>query len=138
MKQFWASSLLLVAACITLGCGGGSLGRQLQSITITQTATSNGEELQFVATGTFSAPPTTVTPLSVDWTIGLMAPPPLTYTYRLTTQPYVFNCTTVGPEALPVVAFAPPDPNAPSSGITKTVVTQATTPTCIQGGKALR
>jgi len=126
--------LSLVLACFALSCG--SSGRHLQSITLTQTAINNGQEDQFVATGTFSAPPITVTPLPVDWTNGLMAPPPPTYTYTLTTQPYVVNCTTVGPEALPVVAFAPPDPNAPTSGTSKIVVTAAATPACLPGGQS--
>ena len=125
--------LLLVATSLTLSCGS-STGRHLQSITLTQTTINNGQGDQFVATGTFSAPPTTVTPLPVDWTNGLMAPPPLTYTYTLTTQPYVVNCTTVGPDALPVVAFAPPDPSAPTSGTSKIVVTAAATPACLPSG----
>ncbi|MGO9084341.1 MAG: hypothetical protein ACLQBK_03875 [Candidatus Sulfotelmatobacter sp.] len=92
-----------------------------------------------MATGTFSAPPTTVTPLPVDWTVQLMAPPPPTYTYTLTTQPYVVNCTTVGPEYGPVVAFAPPDPNAPTSGTSKIVVTGAAMPAaCLTGGQSVR
>jgi hypothetical protein len=129
--------LLLVAAFLTLSCGSGN-GRHLQSITLTQTAIQNGEADQFVATGTFSAPPITVTPLPVDWTNGLMAPPPPAFTYTLTTQPYVVNCTVVGPEALPVVAFAPPDPNAPTSGTSKIVVTAAATPACLPGGQSAR
>jgi len=128
---------LLVAASFTLSCGNGS-GRHLQSITLTQTAINDGQEDQFVATGTFSAPPTTVTPLPVDWTNGLMAPPPPTYIYTLTTQPYVVNCTTVGPEALAVVAFAPPDPNAPTSGTSKIVVTTAAMPACLTGGQSVQ
>lgn len=122
MKTYWAPSLLILRACVPLACGGGS-GRQLQSITITQTA--NGQQIQYVAAGTFSAPPTTVTPLPVDWTLGLMAPPPSTYTYTLTTQPYVYNCANAGSGSynLPVVAFAPTDPSAPSSGTTTKVVT---------------
>ena len=129
--------LLLAVAALTLSCGSGG-DRHLQSITLTQTAIQNGEADQFVATGTFSAPPITVTPLPVDWTNGLMAPPPPTFTYTLTTQPYVVNCTVVGPEALPVVAFAPPDPNAPPSGTSKIVVTAAATPACLPGGQSLQ
>jgi hypothetical protein len=119
MKRSWALSLLLIAPLFTMGCGS-SHSRQLQSITITKTA--NGQQIQFVATGTFSAPPTTVTPLPVDWTLGLMAPPPLTYDYTLTTQPYLYDCANAGAYSLPVVAFAPTDPNAPASGATAKVV----------------
>lgn len=119
MKPVWASFLLILPAFLLIACGGNS--RQLQSITITRTA--NGQQIQFVATGTFSAPPTTVTPLPVDWTLGLMAPPPPTYDYTLTTQPYVYDCANAGAYSLPVVAFAPTDPNAPPSGKTMNVVT---------------
>jgi hypothetical protein len=128
--------LLLAVASLALGCGGP--GRHLESITLTQTAIDNGQEVQFVATGTFSAPPTTVTPLPVDWTNGLMAPPPPTYNYTLTTQPYVVNCTVVGPEVPTVVAFAPPEPNAPASGTSKFVVTAAGVPTCLTGGQSVQ
>jgi len=121
----WPSALLLlVLSALTLSCGSG---RKLQSITVAQTA--SGSQIQFVATGHFSAAPTTVTPLSVDWTIGLMAPPPPTYTYTLTTQPFVFNCTGSGPQ-LPVGAFAPVDPTAPSGGSTKHVVVAYAGPNC--------
>jgi hypothetical protein len=132
MKKFWLPVFFLViAASLSLDCGstflGGSLsGRQLQSISIQ--ATENGEEFEFTATGTFSAPPTKVTPLPVDWTLGLMAPPPATYNYTLTTQPYLFTCTTSGPVV--VVAFAPPNPNAPNSGSTTSVVTGNTVINC--------
>ncbi|HME36181.1 MAG TPA: hypothetical protein VKF84_13170 [Candidatus Sulfotelmatobacter sp.] len=134
MRKASVLLLLLVVASLILSCGSGS-GRHLQSITLTQTAINNGKDDQFIATGTFSAPPTTVTPLPVDWTNGLMAPPPPTYSYTLTTQPYVVNCTTVGPEAPTVVAFAPPDPNAPTSGTSKIVVTAAAMPACLPGGQ---
>ena len=128
--------LLLTLSLLTLSCGG--TGRHLQSISISQTLNADGLYISFVATGTFSAPPTTVSPLPVDWTIQLMAPPPPEYTYTLTTQPFVFSCTTMGPEYGPVVAFAPPDPNAPISGTSKVVVTAATMPVCQQGGQSLR
>lgn len=104
---------LLVAASLMLACGGGS-GRQLQSITISQTV--NGDQVQFTASGAFSAPPTTVTPLAVSWGIGPFAPPPLgNLQYTLTTQPFVFDCRGSGP-LLPVSVFAPSDPNVPMSG----------------------
>ena len=123
MKQSWAPSLLLLASLSILGCGSNS-SRQLRSITIVRTV--SGEQVQFIATGTFSAAPTTVTPLPVDWTMGPMAPPPPRYTYTLTTQPFVFDCTASRP-GTPVVAFAPPNPNAPNSGSVATVI-QASTP----------
>jgi hypothetical protein len=128
MKSFWAPSLLVLAASVTLSCGSGNSnsGRQLQSITVVQV--QNGSQFQFIATGTFSAPPTTVMPLPVDWTNGLMAPPPPTYNYTLSTQPYVYNCDGSG--LIQVVAFAPPNPDAPSSGSVSQVVQGVATFTC--------
>jgi len=99
--------LLCLAASLSIGCGSSS-NRQLQSIAIQ--ATVNGEDIQFVATGTFSAPPTTVSPLAVSWSY---APPPPDYT--LTAQPFLYSCAhpqTAGP----IVAMAPSDPNAPNTG----------------------
>jgi len=108
MNRFWAFMLLLLPASLTLTCGSGG-NRQLQFVTIASVA--NGQQIQFVATGTFSASPTTVTPLPVFWSY---APPPGQYT--LTTQPFTFQCDFVGPYPSPLIAWAPPDPNAPSSG----------------------
>jgi len=109
MNRFWAFLLLLLSVTsLTLACGSGS-NRQLQSIAINEVA--NGQQIQFVATGTFSAPPTTVSPLPVFWSY---APPP--GQYSLTTQPFTFQCDFVGTYPSPLIAWAPPDPNAPSSG----------------------
>jgi hypothetical protein len=109
MNRLWALILLVPVASLTLGCGSGTdSNRQLQSITINSVV--SGQQIQFVATGTFSAPPTTVSPLPVNWSY---APPPGQYT--LTTQPFSFNCAQ--PESPgPIVAMAPVNPNAPSSG----------------------
>lgn len=105
--------LLLVVAPLTLSCGSGS-NRQLQSITVTQTA--NGQQVEFVATGNFSSAPTKVTPLPVNWSVGPFAPPPPgNLDYQLTAEPFLFDCAGSGPH-LPVIAFAPSDPQVPSSG----------------------
>jgi hypothetical protein len=63
------SATLLVTAVVTISCGGGTNSdRMLESITISPAvATVPGKQVQFVATGTFSASPTTVTPLAVNW-----------------------------------------------------------------------
>lgn len=98
-------AVLMLVIYFTLACGSSMSSRQLQSISIS--ATPNGSEIQLVATGTFSAPPTTVTPLPVFWWVDL---PPGQYT--LTTQPYVIQCPGPGP----IFAIAPANPNAPSSG----------------------
>ena len=110
---------LAVLAGLGLSCGSGS-SRQLQSITIAQTV--KGEEISFVATGNFSSAPTKVTPLPASWGIGPFAPPPAQWAYTLTSQPFTFNCTGTSGPYQPVGAFAPTDPNAPSSGTTKSVV----------------
>ena len=115
MNKYCTLILLLPVTSLTLACGSGS-SRQLQSITITQTA--NGQQIEFIATGHFSSSPTTVTPIPVEWSVQLMAPPPPQYT--LTTQPFVFDCgvaelTSPGP--IPIVAYAPADPNAPFTGV---------------------
>jgi len=116
--------LLLVVAPLILSCGSGS-GRQLQSITVTQTA--NGQQIEFVATGHFSSPPTTVTGIPVEWSVQLMAPPPRQYT--LTTQPFVFECPASGFD--PILAYAPPEANASLTGSWSTNMIQGgTTPIC--------
>jgi hypothetical protein len=107
MSRFWALIVLLSAACLTLSCGSN---RRLESITMTQTP--NGQEIEFVATGNFSSPPETITPIAVEWSVQLMAPPPPQY--MLTTQPFSFKCTASG--LFPIVAYAPSEPNAPLSG----------------------
>jgi hypothetical protein len=115
MNRSWAFIVLLFAAWLTLACGSSSSSnRQLQSITINSTV--SGQQVQFTATGTFSAPPTTVTPLPVgDWGIGPFAPPPENVQYTLTTKPFLFDCAGPGPY-LPVSTLAPSDPNAPTTG----------------------
>lgn len=112
MNKYWALIILLPVTSLTLACGSSS-SRQLQSVTITQT--TNGEQIEFVATGNFSSSPARVTPIPVEWSVQLMAPPPPKYT--LTTQPFGFDCgvaelTSPGP----IVAYAPSDPNAPLTG----------------------
>jgi hypothetical protein len=121
MNRSWAFALLLTAASLTLACGSSSSNRQLQSITID--VDIMGNQSSFVATGTYSAPPTTVSPLPVSWSY---APPPGSYT--LTTQPFTPQC----PEPSPIVASAPVNPNAPSSGSTSTVamIMQSTASPC--------
>ncbi|HEV2399068.1 MAG TPA: hypothetical protein VGS27_19135 [Candidatus Sulfotelmatobacter sp.] len=127
MRKYRTSSLLLaivfVLALLTVSCGSTSSGgRQLQSISISQVAV--GTHIQFVATGTFSASPMTVSPLPADWMLGIPAPPPKQWTYTLTDQPYVYDCGNVAPsQPGQVTAIAPKDPNAPSSGTTAKAIT---------------
>ena len=110
MNRFCSVILPLLATSLILACGSSGSSRQLQSITIAQTA--SGQQIEFVATGNFSSSPATVTSIPVEWSVQLMAPPPQQYT--LTTQPFPFKCTASGPFL--IVAYAPSDANAPLSG----------------------
>jgi hypothetical protein len=126
MKQIWGCSVLAFVVIGISGCGSAAgNNRQLRSIIISQTV--NGQQIQFVATGTFSAPPTTVSPLPAFWSIDL---PPQQYT--LTTQPFVIQCTVSGPVPGPIVAWAPANPRAPSSGLLSAtqMVASSTGATC--------
>jgi hypothetical protein len=117
MRTLSFLSLIVAVTAVSLSCGSSSNTdpRHLQSITISQVA--SGQLVQFVATGTFSAPPTTVTPLPVMWGLQLYAPPPQSLDYTLTSQPYMFSCAAaMDAEAGPVSAIAPSDPVAPASG----------------------
>jgi hypothetical protein len=112
MDRFLALLLLLFVCISSLTCG--STGRHLQSITISKTA--NGTQIEFGAGGTFSSSPTTVNPLAVAWSMGMFAPPPKHYTYTLSAQLFVVDCTATGSGPVVVSAVAPLNPNAPSSG----------------------
>ncbi len=114
MNRYSVHILLLVVTLFTLACGSGSSNRELQSITVI--ATTTGTQIQFTASGTFSAPPISVTPLPVDWSAGFLAPPPPgNLDYTLTTQPYVFNCSSSG-MLVQVTALAPQNAGAPGTG----------------------
>jgi len=130
MMRSWAPFslfLLFLAAALAVSCGGGSSSsnRQLQSITIN--GLGNCCETILSATGTYNAPPTTVTPLPTSWYIQ-----DPTGGYQLTTQPFVINCDS-RPPGNTVTAVAPVDPNAPASGsISATKMVTATAPiTCL-------
>jgi len=123
MNKVCTVMFLVPVTCLTLACGGGGNNRQLQSIKIN--AAVNGEQIEFTATGTFSAPPTSVTPLPVCWSY---APPPACY--NLTTAPFSFDCAHPASPG-PIVAMAPADPQAPALGSgssTKMVITSGPIP----------
>lgn len=124
MMKSWAPFslfLLLLAASLAVNCGGGSNNRQLQSIAIN--AVGNCCEVALTATGTYNAPPTTVTPLPTSWYIQ-----DPTGGYQLTTQPFVIDCASRLPGNT-VTAVAPVDPDAPASGpISTTKMVTATAP----------
>lgn len=102
MNKFCATILLLLATSLMLASGSGGSSRQLQSITIAQT--TNGQQIKFVATGNFSSSPVSVTAIPVEWSVQLMAPPPQQYTL------------CAGSGAVPIIAYAPSDPSAPTTG----------------------
>ena len=106
MKRNCFGFLVVMATWFTLSCGNSQ--RHLQSISIAKSVT--GPQIQFVATGTFSAPPTAVTPLPVDWMLGIPAPPPRQWTYTLTGLPYAYDCQNANPiNPKAVTAVAPID-----------------------------
>lgn len=108
------SLALLLAAIFMLSCGASS-NRVLESISVSPQA-GNGQ-VQFVATGTFSAPPVKVTPLPVNWCVKnpkmaspeLCAPPS---TPPVITSQGLATCGTLT-FSLSVFAEAPADPNLP-------------------------
>lgn len=104
MRSFHVLAFVLVVTCLTLSCGGSSNNRQLQSITVN--AVANGGQVTFTATGTYNAPPITVTPLPTFWFIQ----DPIDQ-YQLSTQPFAVSCGFPS-----ITATAPVNPNAPSSG----------------------
>jgi hypothetical protein len=74
-RLLFSATILFFVATATLSCGktlmeGSIPNRTLQSISVSPSlakVAADGQ-VQFVATGTFSAPPVTVTPLPVNWT----------------------------------------------------------------------
>jgi len=115
MTRFGTYLLSAATLLVFLGITAcGSTNRQLQSITI---SSGGNISMQYAATGTFNKAPTTVSPLPVSWyvvnsaVIADVSPPD--YGYTLTTQPYSLNPCVLTDT---VVALAPMDPNAPTSG----------------------
>jgi len=109
---------LLLVALLTLSCGGGTMDppRMLTAISVTPTIAQapNGQtQVQFVATGTFTEPPITVTPLAVSWNF---ANTPLTACSvnncaQITSQG-VAMCGNLATGAWTITASAPADPKA--------------------------
>jgi len=109
---------LLLVALLTLSCGGGTMDppRMLTAISVTPTVAQapNGQtQVQFVATGTFTGPPITVSPLAVSWNF---ANTPLTACSandcaQITSQG-VAMCGNLATGAWTITASAPADPKA--------------------------
>ncbi len=116
MKGLTAPLAALVIFTLVLArCGGTS--RQLQSITISplQATISQNNRAQFTAAGQFNTSPTNVTPLAVSWMITGPGWDPIPPSYNLTSQPFNPPCNGAGSTYV-IIAYAPVDPNAPSSG----------------------
>ena len=111
------TSLLLLALT---SCGTGN--RQLESIIISP---GGNISMHYTASGTFNKAPATVSPLPVSWYVVNSAVSPEVigqeYGYTLTTEPY-----SLSPCALTdtVVALAPMNPNAPTTGTVPSKVYQ--------------
>ena|SRR5215469_6182844 len=95
-----------------ISCGGGSTPI-LQSISISPPSPSGSA--QFVATGTFSNGKK-VTPLPVSWFIVEVPAIDPAPAYNLTASPYAQSCASGMNGSFLVTAFAPQNPNAPTSG----------------------
>src|SRR5215813_15361169 len=93
-------SLLLLAA----GCGDDTKSR-LQSISISPTAGSS--QAQFIATGHYNRPPTTVSPLPVLWVVVVLNG----VTGPTITQDGAAQCAPGAAGVFTVAAYAPADPN---------------------------
>jgi len=108
---------LMLALPLAVSACGGSVTRQLQSITITR---ASGTAVNFTASGTFTAAPVTENPLPVSWYLmgPAIDPPPASYV--LVGSPYhPARCVQApGPPSVmyTVIAIAPVDANAPLSG----------------------
>ena len=112
-----AAVLLPASAWMLAGCSA-NMNRQLESISVTP-ATASGAPVRYIATGTFSAPPTTVTPLAVSWYLVAAAIAPSGRGYTLVKADFTtMRCAQANPVAGPytVIAVAPADPSASKSG----------------------
>jgi hypothetical protein len=91
-----------------VGCGGSN-NRQLQSLSVSPaSATAQGGQAQFTATGQFSSMPMSESPASVSWwqTPPVIDPPGTMIGITLVSQPFTAQCFGfTGP--ITVIAVAP-------------------------------
>lgn len=116
MKSFDNLPLLLAFLSVLFFSGCGS-GRQLQSLTVNPaSAVAQGGQAQFIATGQFNMSPMTMTPANVAWfpSFPVIDPVSSGFGYQLTSQPFTAQCLQSGP--MTVMAIAPVDTNAKTSG----------------------
>jgi len=111
-------TIFLFVCLMTLSCGGGAMDppRLLKAISITPAvgqAPDGTTQVQFVATGTFTEPPITVTPLAVSWNFANI---PLVACSgnncaQISSQG-VAVCGNLAPGSFQITASAPADPKA--------------------------
>ena len=113
MKDCFVSGLvsIIMLALLCAGCGNNNL-RELQSITITpataDASTFATRQVQFIATGHYSKPPTTISPVTVLWSV--YKPPVATID-----QNGVAQCSAGMTGYVTVLAYAPSEPSLPIS-----------------------
>jgi hypothetical protein len=118
VSRLISAPILLLVAVLTLSCGGGNnQNRMLELISVSPTvANAQNGQAQFVATGTFSAPPVTVNPLPVNW-IG----PPLPLNLAVCAPDFcpginsqgLATCGLSFSGTVTITASAPRDPKLP-------------------------
>jgi hypothetical protein len=112
-----AESLVALSVGVGLacaGCGGGP-PRVLESISVTPAqATAQNGQASYTATGHFNTSPMTVPNLPASWLVVGPALDPPGPGYILIPTPFTAGCSANSPYT--VVAYAPANPNAPSSG----------------------
>lgn len=110
-------TLILVGfstALTTAGCARGT-PRVLESISVApKTVTAQNAQATFTATGHYNTDPTTVPSLPVSWVVMGPAGDPPGPGYALSATPLTAQCRARA--TYTVVAYAPTNPDAPSSG----------------------
>ena len=110
-ERFVSGPVSIILAFLCVGCGNSN-PRELQSVTITpQTADAStfaGHQVQFVATGHYSKPPTTISPVTVLWSVYK---PPL----ATINQNGLAQCSVGMTGDATVLAYAPSEPSLPIS-----------------------
>lgn len=124
---------IFVATIVLTSCGGSS--RVLESISISPNpATAKNGKVQLVATGTFSSPPVTVTPLPVDWSQSscdnLCNVAPAVIGPISVNNEGLASCAAGYSGTAPVKATAPKDPTLPPDTQNVPVVTGTANLTC--------
>ncbi len=131
-----SATLLLFPFFTTISCGtGSSPGRTLVSISVSPavaTPQNPGLAVQFVATGIFSEPPITVTPLPARWKGNWKALPNFCNVQAcagINPNTGLALCGGVPPKAT-ITASAPSDPTLPLGSQNVTMVSGTATLNC--------